>query len=79
MLWHGGDSAGWNRHESLGIRFKASVAGEIEDVLELLLRTHQSNVTTQAATKLPKNTDLASCQASTVPQLSDTDKMTNIC
>ena len=42
MLWHGGDPAGWNRHESLGIlgiRFKSSVAGEIEDLLELLLRT----------------------------------------
>ena len=37
VLWHGGDPAGWNRHESLGIRFKSSVAGEIEDLLELLL------------------------------------------
>ena len=35
----GGDPAGWNRHESLGIRFKSMVAGEIEDLLELLLRT----------------------------------------
>ena len=71
MLWHGGDPAGWNRHESLGIRFKSSVAGEIEDLLELLLRTHLSNVTT---------TNLASCQAPTVPQTTETtetDKMTS--
>ena len=40
MLWHRGDPAGWNRHESLGIRFKSSVAGEIEDLLELLLMTY---------------------------------------
>ena len=73
MLWHRGNPAGWDRHESLGIRFKSSVAGEIEDLLELLLRTFYSIFSNSVAARPPLN-NLASCQASTV--LQNPDKMT---
>ena len=49
VLWHRDDPAGWNRHESLGIRFKSRLAGKIEDLLEMLLRTPISIVYTGAA------------------------------
>ena len=59
MLWHRGDPAGWNRHESLGIRFKYSLARKIEDLLEMLLRTPLSIVYIWAAIRPPKTNNLA--------------------
>ena len=52
MLWHRGDPAGRTWHESLGIRFKTMVAREIEDLLDLLLRTPFFNVSKSMPAKM---------------------------